>query len=152
MGAALLDEGDARRAAPAEGIADTGDELETRRAATYDPDMMETGFRFSTESGTGAFVGTSSRMDLSSGVRRSQRCRCYSTQIDAPESFAGFTNPETQKSSHESANISFSKSLPGRRSTLAMASEASWVGAGDPLSGAVIRPRSRPARRGQRRI
>ena len=44
MGTALLDEGDPRRAAPAEGIAETGDELETRRAAAYNPDMMETGF------------------------------------------------------------------------------------------------------------
>jgi hypothetical protein len=30
-------------------------------------------------------------MDVSSGMRRSQRCRCYSAQIDAPESFANFT-------------------------------------------------------------
>src|SRR5690349_15702913 len=44
MGTALLEEGDARRAAPAEGIAETGDELETRRAAAYDPDMREAGF------------------------------------------------------------------------------------------------------------
>ena len=79
MGTALLDEGDPRRAAPAEGIAETGDELETRRAAAYNPDMMETGF----------FVETSSGMDLSSGMRRSQRCRDHSKQIDAAESLAG---------------------------------------------------------------
>jgi hypothetical protein len=35
MGAAFLDEGDARPAVPAEGVAETGDELEPRRAAAY---------------------------------------------------------------------------------------------------------------------
>ena len=41
MRAALLDEGDARLAVPAEGVAETGNELEPRRAAADDPDMME---------------------------------------------------------------------------------------------------------------
>jgi hypothetical protein len=44
MGAALLDEGDARPAVPAEGVAETGNQLDPRGAAAYDPDMMETGF------------------------------------------------------------------------------------------------------------
>jgi hypothetical protein len=44
MGAAFLDEGDARPAVPAEGVAETGNQLDPRGAAAYDPDMMETGF------------------------------------------------------------------------------------------------------------
>src|SRR6516165_6248218 len=47
MGAVLIDDRDARLAVPAEGVAETGDELEPRRAAAYDPDMMESGFLFS---------------------------------------------------------------------------------------------------------
>ena len=82
MGAAFLDEGDARPAVPVEGVVETGNQLDPRGAAAYDPDMMETGFLACTGSGAGAFVETSSRVDLSSGMLRSQRYR--STRIVAP--------------------------------------------------------------------
>jgi hypothetical protein len=85
MGAAFLDEGDACPAAPAEGAAETGDQLDPRGGAAYDPDMMEPASWFRTGSGAGAFVETSSRVDLSSGMLRSQRYR--STRIVAPEAF-----------------------------------------------------------------
>src|ERR1700720_4497184 len=51
MGTAFLDEGDARPAVPAEGVAETGDELEPRRAAAYGPDMMDSDFLVSNRIG-----------------------------------------------------------------------------------------------------
>ena len=86
MGAAFLDEGDARPAVPAEGVAETGDELEPRRAAAYGPDMMDSDFLVSNRIGRWRLRrDIASKVDFSSGMLRSQPYRYRSTRIVAPE-------------------------------------------------------------------
>src|SRR4051812_11366873 len=101
MCTALLDEGDARRAAPAERIAETGDELETRRAAAYHPDMMETGF------------------PVSHGI--GHWCLCPDTEQDARYS-AAITAGSTRAAQNLNSGILPNGSSWGLVSTLAAAS------------------------------